>query len=144
MRLVLGSVILFSLFAFSPVFPQHQSVLDDGIFVFVQTVVRNSDGVLIAYLESSKFSDLDIPALHSFLDFESSKGSAAISIGGETYQVIRRSHEQTFSNHDVIASTDVYDAFDGRQVHLVRFAHDGYPVSRGDTLESIFTFIRPL
>jgi len=144
MKLILGSVAFISLFALSPAFSQHQDGPDGGVFIFVQTTVRNSDGVLITYLESSKFSDLDIPALHSFLDYESSRGFGTVSMGGETYQVIRRSQEQTFSAYDVIASTDLYDVSAGQQVHLARFAHDGYRASPGDTLESLFTFVRPL
>ncbi len=142
MRLLLGSLMLLSLLAFTPAFAQYQTSIDDGIFILVQTIVRNSDGVLIAYLESSKFTTLDIPALQSLLDSEAPRGSALVSIDGQSYQVIRRAQEKTFADNDVIASTNLHDSIDGQRVHIARFSHDGYPVSPGDTLESIWTFVR--
>jgi hypothetical protein len=36
-----------------------QTDIEKGLFIFVQTTVRDSDGRLVAYLESSKFTDLD-------------------------------------------------------------------------------------
>jgi hypothetical protein len=81
--------------------------------------------------------------LGPFLDFEASRGNDPIvTINGEEYQVIRRVQSKTFTSDDLVASTILYDIVDGKHVMLARFAHDGYPVSSGDTLESIWTFIR--
>ncbi len=145
MKLILGSLILLPLLAFSPAFSQHQTGMDDGIFILVQSTVRNPDGVLVSYLESSKFTSLNIPELQSLLDFEASRGAAPIvSIDGQSYQVIRRAQEKTFTDNNVIASTNLHNNVDGQRIHIARFAHDGYPVSPGDTLESIWTFVRPV
>ncbi len=38
----------------------YQTDIKDGLFIFVQTTVRNSDGQLVTYLESSKFTDLNL------------------------------------------------------------------------------------
>ncbi len=144
MKLTYCSLILLSLFVLPPLaFSQYQTDIDDGMFVLVQTTVRNSDGVLTSYLESSKFTTINIPALQSLLDLEASRGSAPIiSIDGQPYQVIRRAQEQTFAANDVIASTNLHDNVEGKRVHIARFSHDGYPVSPGDTMQSIWTFVR--
>jgi len=118
---------------------------DNVTFVFVQTTVRNVDGQLVVYLESTKFTDLNLTAVKSFLDFEASRGKdPVITIDGLQYQVIRRVQSQTFEIEDLVASTILSDNVDGKPVLLARFAHDGYTVIPGDTLESMWTFIRPV
>ena len=133
----------FLLFPIGISFGTYQTEIGDDIFIFVQSTVRNSDGALVAYLESSKFTDLNKPALESFLDFEASRGvDSIITINGEDYQVIRRVQSHSFSSDDLTASTILSDTIDGKLVMLARFAHDGYPVVSGDTLESMWTFVR--
>jgi len=122
----------------------YQTNIEDGLFIFVQTTVRNSDGQLVTYLESSKFTDLNLELLGPFLDFESARGNDPIvTINEKEYQVIRRVQTKTFPSDDLVASTILSDTIDGKLTRLARFAHDGYPVSAGDTLESMWTFIRP-
>jgi hypothetical protein len=122
-----------------------QTDIEDGNFIFVQTTVRNSDGQLIVYLESSKFTNINLELLEPFLDFEASRGNDPIvTINEEEYQVIRRVQSKTFDRDDLVASTILSNTVDGKLTMLARFAHDGYPVSSGDTLESMWTFIRPV
>ena len=121
-----------------------QTDIEKGLLIFVQTTIRNSDGQLVTYLESSKFTDLNLELLGPFLDFEASRGNdPIITIEGNEYQVIRRVQSKTFTSDDLVASTMLSDTVEGKLVMLARFAHDGYPVSSGDTLESMWTFVRP-
>ncbi len=145
----MNKIILFSfallLFPIGISFGTYQTELGDDTFIFVQSTVRNSDGTLVAYLESSKFTDINKPALESFLDFEATRGTdPIITIEGENYQVIRRVQSVSFNSDDLTASTILSDNIDGKPVVLARFAHDGYPVVSGDTLESMWTFVRPV
>ena len=115
------------------------------MFIFVQSIVRNSDGVLVAYLESTKFTDLNLSGLKSFLDIEVSRGiGPVITIDGQNFQVIRRVQSQSFDSERLVASTVLYDKIDDNPTILARFAHDGYYVESGDTLKSMWTFIRPV
>ena len=117
--------------------------IKDGLFIFVQTTIRNSDGQLIVYLESSKFTDLNLEAMGPFLDFEASRGNDPIvTIDGKEYQVIRRVQSKTFTTEDLVASTILSNMQDGKVSQIARFAHDGYSVYPGDTLESMWTFVR--
>jgi len=143
----MNKIILFSfvflLFPMSNSFGAYQTELGDNVFIFVQSTVRNSDGTLVAYLESSKFTDLNKPGLEYFLDFEASRGNdPIIAIDGQNYQVIRRVQSQSFDSEGLVASTILSDNVDGKPTVLARFAHDGYPVISGDTLESMWTFVR--
>ncbi len=145
----MNKIILFSfvflLFPMSNSFGAYQTELGDDVFIFVQSTVRNSDGTLVAYLESSKFTDLNLSVLKSFLDFEASRGNdPIIAIDGQNYQVIRRVQSQSFDSEGLVASTILSDTIDGKNTVLARFAHDGYPTVSGDTLESMWTFVRPV
>ena len=123
----------------------YETNIDQGLFIFVQTTVRNPDGQLVTYLESSKFTDLNLKLLEPFLDFESSRGNdPTVTINEKEYQVIRRVQSKTFERDDLVASTILSDNFEGKITLLARFAHDGYSVSPGDTLDSMWTFIRPV
>ena len=123
----------------------YQTEIEDGLFILVQTTVRNSDGHLVTYLESSKFTDLNLELLGPFLDLEANAASDKIvTINEKEYQVIRRVHTQVFPSEDFVASTNLSDNQGGEITLLARFAHDGYSVSSGDTLESMWTFIRPV
>jgi len=145
----MNKIILFSfaflLYPMSNSFVAYQTELGDDVFIFVQSTIRNSDGTLIAYLESSKFTDLIKPLLESFLDFEASLGAdPLITIDGQNYQVIRRVHSQSFISDGLVASTILYDTIDGKKTVLARFTHDGYSIISGDTLETFWTFVRPV
>ena len=145
----MNKIILFSfvflLFPISDSFGAYQTELGDNMFIFVQSIVRNSDGVLVAYLESTKFTNLNLSGLKSFLDIEVSRGiGPVITIDGQNFQVIRRVQSQSFDSERLVASTVLYDKIDDNPTILARFAHDGYYVESGDTLDSMWTFIRPV
>jgi hypothetical protein len=143
--IILGSLFFLVVISMTVQSYAVQTDIEKGLLIFVQTTVRNSDGQLVAYLESSKFTDLNLKLLGPFLDFEASRGNdPIITIDGEEYQVIRRVQSKTFTSEDLVASTILSDTVDGKLVMLARFAHDGYPVSSGDTLESMWTFVRPV
>jgi hypothetical protein len=143
-RVILLSFSLLLLIPLSNSFA-YQSNLGDDIFIFVQSTLRNSDGTLVVYLESTKFTDLNSSGLELFLDFEASRGNdPIITIDGENYQVIRRVQSQSFDSEGLVASTILSDAVDGKNIVLARFAHDGYTVESGDTLESMWTFVRKI
>ena len=141
--LVLGSLFFLVVISSINYTSAYQTDIKDGLFIFVQTTIRNSDGQLVTYLESSKFTDLNLEKLGPFLDFEASRGNdPIITIDGNEYQVIRRVQSKTFASEDLVASTILSDNQEGKLTMIARFAHDGYPVTQGDTLESMWTFIR--
>lgn len=114
------------------------------LYVHVQTILRDSDGRLIAYLESTKFTDLNFVLLDRFLDLEAERDPPATAeIGGRFYDVIRRVQVVPIETSTVVASTNLTFDLDGQTSLLARFAHNGYPTVPGDVLESIWTFVRP-
>ena len=144
MRILLLGVIVLAIFGFTDALAFDTHIGDD-VFIMVQTSLRDSDGHLVTYLESTKFTYLDKPALESFLDYEASRGNnPVITLDGQKYQIIRRAQEITLISDNVVASTILSDNVNGNITLLARFAHDGYPAIPGDKIESIWTFVRPV
>jgi hypothetical protein len=117
---------------------------DRDTFVFVQTLLENSDGNVVTYLTSDKFTDLNKAALQKLLDKEVSDKDPIIEINGEKFQVIKRKLTITYDKENVIASTILADSTEGVLTTVARFAHDGYPIVEGDKVHSIWTFLRPV
>jgi len=93
---IIGSIALTSVFSYvdysyaqSSMF-ETRSLSDYGIFIYVQTLIRNSDGQLVAYLGSSSFTNLDIKALKILLDVEASEDDPIVTINNQKFQIIKR------------------------------------------------------
>ncbi len=113
-------------------------------FIFVQTFVENSDGELVTYLTSDKFSNLYLRELDILLESEVSEKDPIVSIAGQKYQVIKRKQTISHDRENVIASTMLADSQNGALKTVARFAHDGYPIIPGDKVQSVWTFLRPI
>jgi len=79
--LAMGIILITSFTSFS--FAQSSSNLPEffserDTFVFVQTLLENSDGQVITYLTSDKFTDLNKDALQKLLDKEVSEKDLAL------------------------------------------------------------------
>jgi len=145
--LAMGIILIASFASFS--FAQSSSNLPEffserDTFVFVQTLLENSDGQVITYLTSDKFTDLNKDALQKLLDKEVSEKDPIIEINGEKFQVIKRKLSITYDKENVIASTILADSNNNKLTTVARFAHDGYPIVEGDKVHSIWTFLRPI
>ncbi len=113
-------------------------------FIFVQTIVENSDGELVTYLTSDKLSDLNKRELENLLESEVSEKDPIVSIAGQKYQVIKRKQTISHDRENVIASTMLAYSQNDALKTVARFAHDGYPIIPGDNVQSVWTFLKPV
>jgi len=135
----------FTSYSYAQSFPaQTDLVSESETFVFVQTLLENSDGQVVTYLTSDKFTDLNKDALQKLLDKEASEKDPIIDINNQKFQVIKRKLTITYDKDNVIASTILADSTEGVLTTVARFAHDGYPIVEGDKVHSIWTFLRPV
>jgi len=123
--------------------PIYQSE-DSKTFIFVQTLLRNSNGQLITYLGSDQFTDIDVFSLESLLTLEDKENDPIITINGKQYKVIKRGLTIPQERENVIASTILASTLGGETTWIARFAHDGYHIIEGDQVTTIWTFIRPI
>jgi len=138
-------VVSFSSYSYAQSTPvQTELVSEFDTFVFVQTLLENSDGKVVTYLTSDKFTDLNTVALEKLLEKEVSEKDPIIEINGEKFQVIKRKLSITYDKENVIASTILADSHEGALTTVARFAHDGYPIVEGDNVHSIWTFLKPV
>jgi len=117
---------------------------DYGVFIFVQTFLRNSHGELVAYLSADKFSFINLKALDNLLNFEESENDPVITINGQKFQIIKRQVTIPYEQKNVIASTIIAHSTNGTLSMVARFAHDGYPILPGEKVTTVWTFIRPI
>ncbi len=126
-----------SKFPFVPIPPKY------GVITFVQTFLYNSDGQLVAYLASDKFSDFNLGALNVLLNSEATENDPIITINDNKFQIIQRQKTVPYDKDNVIASTVLADKNNDTLTMVLRFAHDGYPIRDGEKVVSVWTFIRP-
>ncbi len=126
-------------------FAQNSQLANLDVYIFVQTFVRNSDGVLVHYFENDKFTDKNLAALDVFLDYEASRGNApTYDIEGKKFQLIQRSKVLEIDSYQLVASTKLEDSENPISKTLARYAHDGFFLAPGDETTQVWTFFREI
>ncbi len=136
---------IFVIFLSSNSYAQNELESNRDVYIFVQTFVRNSDGVLVHYFENDKFTDKNLAALDVFLDSEASRGTAPeYDLEGKKFQLIQRSKILEIDSFQLVASTKREDTENPISEFLVRYAHDGFFLTPGDELTQVWTFFRQI
>ena len=126
-------------------FAQSPPDSNRDVYIFVQTFVRNSDGILVHYFENDKFTDKNLAALDVFLDSEAARGNAPeYDLEGKKFQLIQRSKVLEIDSFQLVASTKLEDSENPISPFLVRYAHDGFFLTPGDELTQVWTFFRQI
>jgi len=137
MNLFVITIIILSVFLIPTAFAESAP------YIFVQIIHRDSDGNLLAYLQSDKMTSIDLPALNYLLNIESSlKQDLIYEIDGKKHQVIVRQFTETFDSQNLLGSTQLLVDVNGIEVMTVRFIHDGFRVASGDTVTTVWSFAR--
>ena len=122
---------------------------DDNILpasAFVQIIHRDSNGNLLAYIESDKISIMHNDAMIELMDMQSSIGTDPVyDINGNNVEVIIRQQiteiETTTLSTDTKLVSTVKDK-DGNKIIILRVVHDGYMAYPGDTVTIYWNFAR--
>ena len=85
--------------------PSKIPIPEYGAFIFVQTIVQNSEGQIVTYLASDKFTDVNTESLNFLLDSLATENDPIVSIGDNKYQIIKRKQTIDYDKKNVIAST---------------------------------------
>ena len=122
---------------------------DDSILpasAFVQIIHRDSNGNLLAYIESDKITIMHNDAMIELMDMQSSIGTDPVyDINGNNVEVIIRQQiteiETTTLSTDTKLVSTVKDK-DGNKIIILRVVHDGYMAYPGDTVTTYWNFAR--
>ena len=141
MRAILLSIILSIVFISLIGNSFAQSDQKSSNFIFAQTVVRNSDGKLVAYLEANKISVPDFDLLNRYLDTQSPQQTFVDA--GQSYDLIHLEFPEKINKNYVVSKTAFGIVSDNKQIMMAYSDHDGFPVVSGDTITFIWTIVRP-
>ena len=139
--LCIFSIIVFSVFS-TEVFAQPVPG-DDIFFMFVQVTLRNSDGDLVAYMESDKLFDVDKKIIGDSLDYFSSSTKIPIfQLNDVKFQVFIVETVTEFDSSTMFANA-YYNVTIDEQTHpAARFQFDGFLTSPGDEVTAVWTIAR--
>jgi hypothetical protein len=134
MKLFLLGVIILSVFVIPTAYAEIP-------YIFVQIIHKDSDGNLLAYLQSDRVTDANLDMIIEMLDHESVlRDDPIYQINGNIFQVITRENTLHFDSPLMYASTSLIQDVDDEQVVILRLPHDGFRVLPGDSIKVIWIF----
>ena len=140
--LCIFSIIVFSIFS-SEAFAQTSQPEDNIFTMFVQVTVRNSDGDLITYMESSKLYDVDKKIINDSLDYISSSGEIPIfELNDTKFQVFIIQTTTEFDSYTMYTNAFYNVTIDEQTYSPARFTFDSYLTSPGDEATVYWTIAR--
>ena len=140
--LCIFSIIVFSIFS-SEAFAQTSQPEDNIFTMFVQVTVRNSDGDLITYMESSKLYDVDKKIINDSLDYISSSGEIPIfELNDTKFQVFIIQTTTEFDSYTMYTNAFYNVTIDEQTYSTARFTFDSYLTSPGDEATVHWTIAR--
>ena len=140
--LCIFSIIVFSIFS-SEAFAQTSQPEDNIFTMFVQVTVRNSDGDLITYMESSKLYDIDKKIINDSLDQISSSVKIPIfELNDTKFQVFIIETATEFDSNTMYTNALYNVTIDEQTYSTARFTFDSYLTSPGDEATVYWTIAR--
>ena len=131
MKLLILGVIIISVFVIPTAFAETP-------YIFVQIIHNDSDGNLLAYLQSDRVTDANLTEINKMLEHESARGVDPIyQKDGNVFQVITRENTLHFDSSLMYASTSLRNA---ENDIILRLPHDGLRVLPDDTIKVIWIF----
>ena len=123
MKLLILGVIIISVFVIPTAFAETP-------YIFVQIIHNDSDGNLLAYLQSDRVTDANLTEINKMLEHESARGVDPIyQKDGNIFQVITRENTLHFDSSLMYASTSLKNT---ENDVILRLPHDGLRVMPGD------------
>ena len=131
MKFLILGVIIISVFVIPTAFAETP-------YIFVQIIHNDSDGNLLAYLQSDRVTDANLTEINKMLEHESARGVDPIyQKDGNIFQVITRENTLHFDSSLMYASTSLRNA---ENDIILRLPHDGLRVLPDDTIKVIWIF----
>jgi hypothetical protein len=124
----------------------YAQTAENNLSIYVQVKVENSDGALVAYLETDKVTVTDYAKLNSLLDTNSSiLHKKIVSLGNQKYELVKATAVQVYPYDTIVSLNLISVQQDNTPDKLLAFAdHDGYPVVKGDKATVYWTILRPV
>ncbi len=116
-------------------------------YAFIQIIHRDSNGNLLAFIESDKISTFDNVTLNELIDYEISQGMDPVyEVNQNKFEVIVR--QQVTEIETITLSTDsrliteAETGYKADEIITLRIIHDGYMAFPGDTITTYWNLVR--
>ena len=113
--------------------------------VLLQIVLRDSNGSLVAYIETEHFYSFNHLELNIFLDNQNQTRKEFFIKDDKKYesQKWETKHDE-FSVQRTFSSTILKDVYQNEFVLVAQMLHDSYQTQPGDTARFFWTVVRPV
>jgi hypothetical protein len=114
-------------------------------YIFVQIIPKDPNGNVLGLFQLDKVTRLNHSALDDILDFEFSPNTDSVyQLDDKKIQVIIRENIENYTSSQMVSHTSLMENTENGTEEVVRFAHDGYMVSSGDSVTTIWYFVRAI
>jgi len=112
--------------------------------VLLQVELRDSNGNLVAYIESTQIIAISPSELNIFLDNTKLTHKEFFTKDGIKYEKQQwESGSETYDKKRVITQISILDITDKESVLLLQMRYDSAQIQPGDTVRNFWTIIRP-
>jgi hypothetical protein len=114
-------------------------------YVFIQIIPKDPNGNILGLFQLDKITRLNNSALDTLLDSEFSPNTDSIyQLDDKKIQVIIREDIDNVTSSEMVSFTSLMANTENGTEEAIRFAHDGYMVSPGDSVTTIWYFVRTI
>ena len=133
---------IFILFTF-PLILSANAQSPELYYVLIQITLRDSNGTLIAYLQTDNVTEVNVPLLNQMLDnMYSSDQDSLIKVDDQYMQIISRTTEIRTDESNLLASVQLVNRSEDGVETAIRFSHDGIRLEPDERVSVIWTFVR--
>jgi len=112
--------------------------------VMLQLELRDSNGALVAYIETDQVLGISPPQLNRFLDSQDQTRKDFFIKNDTKYETQRwEITGDKYSDKLAYSLTRLIDPYQDRLLTLVQMRHDSFQTNPGDTVRIYWTIIRP-
>jgi len=112
--------------------------------ILLQLEVRDSNGILLAYLETEDITGFSPLELNRFLDNQNQTRKEFFIKDDKKYELQQwESIGQTYDKKDALSITRLLDVYQNELVVLLFMRFDSFQAQPGDTVRVFWTVIRP-
>ena len=130
----------------------NASAGDGRIYLFVQVEQRDSNGNLVAFLQSDKMTNINPNTINYYVDSRGKNmeipvydfDGVLVQAYGERFSSIQESYDITASTLLVVELTNEENPEEIKKSVAARFAHDGLVMAPGDIMETHWNIARLL
>jgi hypothetical protein len=113
------------------------------VSIFLQIQVRDSNGVLVSYMETHRITVTDLAKLNLLLDQNSPVFEKSIVTNGDQKFEVIKATDMVVISSGTIVSQNMMSGTNGQYSIVLAVAdHDGYPVVPGDKVTAYWTLVR--